>query len=107
MDKKKASEIILSIFVAMIFISSYAIFTNAGGGQQTTSTTTTAPQTVYGTGYANATLLGYNTTLSIYSACNYTYANGDFVKIEYSMYRLSDNALVRTTDKAAAEKGGI
>jgi hypothetical protein len=75
MDKKKVSEIILSIFVAMIFISSYAIFTNAGGGQQTTTTTTTAPQTVYGTGYANATLLGYNTTLSIYSACNYTYAN--------------------------------
>ena len=35
------------------------------------------------------------------------FANGDFVKIEYSMYRLSDNALVRTTDKAAAEKGGI
>ncbi|MCL5428090.1 MAG: peptidylprolyl isomerase [Candidatus Marsarchaeota archaeon] len=32
---------------------------------------------------------------------------GDFVKIDYSIWRHSDNTIVRTTDKAVAEKNGV
>ncbi len=32
---------------------------------------------------------------------------GDFVKIDYSIWRNSDNTLVRTTNKEAAEKSGV
>lgn len=36
-----------------------------------------------------------------------SFNEGDFIKIDYSMFRVSDNSLVRTTDKALAEKNGI
>lgn len=34
-------------------------------------------------------------------------SDGDFVKVEYSMWRASDNTLVRTTEKKLAEENGI
>ncbi|MCL5100771.1 MAG: peptidylprolyl isomerase [Candidatus Marsarchaeota archaeon] len=36
-----------------------------------------------------------------------TFADGDFVKIEYSMWRVSDNSLMATTDRKIAEEKGI
>lgn len=35
------------------------------------------------------------------------FKDGDFVKVEYSLWRLADNQLVRTTDKKLAETEGI
>ncbi len=36
-----------------------------------------------------------------------SFSDGDFVKVEYSIWRASDNQLIRTTDKKAAEEKGI
>ncbi len=35
------------------------------------------------------------------------FSEGDFVKVEYSAYRVTDNALVFTTSMEAAKKGGL
>lgn len=36
-----------------------------------------------------------------------SFSDGEFVKIDYSMWRASDNSLIKTTEKAVAEKSGI
>lgn len=36
-----------------------------------------------------------------------SFKSGDFVKVDYSLWRAADNALMRTTDKKLAEKEGI
>lgn len=71
MDIKKLIQILSAIFVAAIFIASYASFGNTGSNLGSgASTTTIAPQTVYGSGNANATVKGYGPTMSIYIRCN-------------------------------------
>ncbi|MDE1850742.1 MAG: hypothetical protein KGH54_03040 [Candidatus Micrarchaeota archaeon] len=71
MDIKKLIQILSAVFVAAIFIASYASFGNNGSNLGSSGTTTTvAPQTVYGSGNANAMVTGYGPTMSIFIKCN-------------------------------------
>lgn len=36
-----------------------------------------------------------------------SFSDGDFVKVDYSLWRMADNQLMRTTDKKAAQDNGI
>ncbi|HVA83042.1 MAG TPA: hypothetical protein VNF06_02670 [Candidatus Aquilonibacter sp.] len=71
MDIKKLIQILSAVFVAAIFIASYASFGNNGSNLGSSGPTTTiAPQTVYGSGNANAIVIGYGPTMSIFVKCN-------------------------------------
>lgn len=71
MVNKRAAEIVLAIFVAAIFLSSYASLAGTNSNTQSSTTTVVAvPQTFYGVGYANATFEGYNNTLTMVYLCN-------------------------------------
>ncbi|MGI0141598.1 MAG: hypothetical protein ACREBF_03040 [Candidatus Micrarchaeales archaeon] len=70
MEAKKIKQVVLAIFVAVIFIASYASFGNSGSNLGTGSTTTTiAPQTVYASGTTNGTVIGYGSIMSILLSC--------------------------------------
>ncbi|MCL5100770.1 MAG: hypothetical protein M1122_02350 [Candidatus Marsarchaeota archaeon] len=71
MVNKRAAEMVLAIFVAAIFLSSYASLAGTNSNTQSSTTTVVAvPQTFYGVGYANATFEGYNNTLTMVYLCN-------------------------------------
>jgi hypothetical protein len=67
-EKKKLIELIGSIFVAMIFISSYAAF---GVGRITVNTTTTVQQqqTFYAIAQTTANIISYGSTMNINISC--------------------------------------
>ncbi|MDE1846396.1 MAG: hypothetical protein KGH53_03925 [Candidatus Micrarchaeota archaeon] len=69
MDRKEITRILLTLFIAVIFIASYASFGNSGSNLSTSSTTSIAPQTVYGSGNANATITGYGPKVSVLISC--------------------------------------
>ncbi|MDE1869514.1 MAG: hypothetical protein KGH71_00825 [Candidatus Micrarchaeota archaeon] len=69
MDRKEIIRILLTIFVAVIFVASYASF-GSTGSMTTTTTTSIAPQTVYGSGNVNGTVVGYGTLMTVFINCN-------------------------------------
>lgn len=93
MDIKKLIQILSAVFVAAIFIASYASFGNNGSNLGSgASTTTVAPQTVYGSGNANATVIGYGTTMSIFVKCDSTgLTNSTIYNVSLMLSRLEAN----------------
>jgi hypothetical protein len=67
-EKKKLIELIGSIFVAVIFITSYAAF---GGGRVEVTVTTTAQsqQTFYAIAQGTANIISYGSTMNINVLC--------------------------------------
>ncbi len=69
MDKKRAIEFIVLLFLAVAFLTSYAAFGGTGSATTTVASTTTVPQTTYASGNANTVVIGYNYTLLATSVC--------------------------------------
>lgn len=73
MDRKRIKYIILSLAIGFMFLTSYAVFFNQGGntlqGQNQTNHTTQAAGGIYAFAFANATIVGYNKSLSINLTC--------------------------------------
>ncbi|MFI5412889.1 MAG: hypothetical protein ACHQX1_03275 [Candidatus Micrarchaeales archaeon] len=68
MDRKRIWEIIVSIFIAVIFIASYASFGN-NNNTATTTSTSIVPQTVYGVGTTNVIVKGYGQLMYVNINC--------------------------------------
>lgn len=68
MEKKKIIELISSIFVAVIFLTSYAAFGNVVGAPRTT-TTTANTQTLYASVQGAANVISFGPALSISISC--------------------------------------
>ncbi len=89
MDKKRLTEALLAIFVAVIFISSYVSLVNYNTPQ---NATTTLPATIYAQGVANAILSGYGGALYLNITCkNHTYAAETVNTLTVYLNRLEDN----------------
>ncbi len=70
MNGKKLLEVLGSIFVAVIFIASYAAFGSTGPTNMQPSTTSTIPPTTFGIGNTNALIYGYGQLMYIDINCN-------------------------------------
>jgi hypothetical protein len=68
LERKKLIELIGSVFVALIFLSSYAAFGNTAQGQSN-ATTTAQVQTFYAVAEANATIQSYGSVMNISISC--------------------------------------
>ncbi len=70
MNKAQILQVLLAVFIAIIFISSYFTFQGINPTTQSTkSKTVPTPVTVYGYSYSNALILSYNSTMGITFAC--------------------------------------
>lgn len=72
MNKAQILQILLAVFIAVIFISSYFTFQGinpSSTAQNTKSKAGQVPPTVYGYSYSNALILSYNSTMGITIAC--------------------------------------
>ncbi len=69
MERKKLIELIGSVFVALIFLSSYAAFGNISQSGSNATTTASTPQTFYGSAIGNATITSYSNAMSINITC--------------------------------------
>ena len=68
MERKKLIELIGSVFVALIFLSSYAAFGNTAQSQSN-ATATVPVQTFYAVAEANATIQSYGSVMNISISC--------------------------------------
>lgn len=93
MDRKQLIQLLGSIFVALIFLFSYASYGNFGtpGGK---TTTTTVPPTYYATGNANATVLGYGSVMTATARCNSSIQNATVSRISNSLIALQKNGSI-------------
>ncbi len=69
MDKKKI-ELLASIFVAVIFLTSYAAFGSNGSNTTTTTVSSNPGQTFYAVGNVTGAITGYGPALSLTMKCN-------------------------------------
>ncbi|MDE1873615.1 MAG: hypothetical protein KGI04_00650 [Candidatus Micrarchaeota archaeon] len=69
MERKQLIELIGSIFVAAIFLSSYAAFGNTSLGNNAT-TTAAALQTYYAVARGNATIQSYSSVMNVNVSCS-------------------------------------
>lgn len=70
MERKKLIELIGSVFVAAIFLSSYAAFGSvAPGGTASGATSVPPSQTFYATASGNATITSYSGVMNVNIAC--------------------------------------
>lgn len=98
MERKKLTQLLLSIFIALIFLSSYAAFVNNTNSNQSHTnphTTITPPQTLYAYGFSNASIIGYNNTMNLLIACK-NKANSSFISSQLTQMfsRLEKNNTV-------------
>jgi hypothetical protein len=76
MERKRLMQFIFALFIAVIFVTSYAAFDNFGGAQNAAANKSQqAPPTVYAAGLANATLTNYTQSLNITVLCKNGSAN--------------------------------
>ena len=66
LDKNRLTQILLAVFIALIFISSYISLTNYNAQQTTVSTT---PPTYFAQGFAKAKVVGYGNSMYINLTC--------------------------------------
>ncbi|HVA83169.1 MAG TPA: hypothetical protein VNF06_03330 [Candidatus Aquilonibacter sp.] len=91
MDRKEIIRILLTIFVAVIFVASYASF-GSTGSMTTTTTSSIAPQTVYGSGNVNATVVGYGSLMTVFINCkNQSVRNATNANVSNSLSALENN----------------
>ncbi len=92
MNRKRLIELIASIFVAVIFLSSYISFANINGSGSK-STTTTAPLLgTYAFGFYSAKITNYTGALGISMSCsNKTVENESYSGVGNILSRLEQN----------------
>ncbi|HUB92784.1 MAG TPA: hypothetical protein VL945_02385 [Candidatus Saccharimonadales bacterium] len=94
MNRKNAAMALLALFIGLIFISSYFTLSNLNPGSQQQSQSAakaTVPQTVYGFAFANATITGYNNTMTIVTSCNNSDAAAVAANVSQVVSRLETN----------------
>ncbi len=101
MENKKKLEVIFSLFIGVLFISSYAVFANLNNtpSRGNTNTTATSPsaQTIYLTSVTNALIENYTGTANIYLNCkNLTLYNATASNITSILTTLESNNSVST-----------
>ncbi len=69
LERKKLIELIGSVFVALIFLTSYAAFGGGAPGNSTGTTTLTPSQTFYAVANGNATITSYSSVMNIDILC--------------------------------------
>ncbi len=69
MEKKKLTELLAAIFIAVVFLSSYAAFGANSGGAGAKTSTTTIPGTIQVHGSASASIVSYGTVLDANVSC--------------------------------------
>ncbi len=89
MERKKLMQLIGSLFVFVIFIASYLSFSSAAPIAKTT--TTTILQTFPAIGYANATVIGYGNTATVYIICD---LNSTASKLSNALTTLENNGSI-------------
>ena len=94
MDRKKAIEFVGALFVAVIFVTSYAAFSSQS--QTSTTSTSSAVATYYAVGYANAAIVGYNSTLFVNTTCKGALGNQTVNRINAIATALENNGSVLT-----------
>jgi hypothetical protein len=67
LEKKKLIELLAAVFIAVIFVSSYAAFGNSGGIAKTS--TTTIPGTIQIHGSAQGSIVSYGDVLDVNVSC--------------------------------------
>ncbi len=95
MDRKKMIEFIGALFVAAIFLTSYAAFSSNNSAANTASTSSTVA-TYYAVGNTNAAITGYNNTLFVNVSCKGALQNQTFNKINAIATQLENNGSVLT-----------
>ena len=89
LDKNKLTQILLAVFIALIFISSYVSLTNYNAQQSTVSTT---PPTFFAQGFAKAKVVGYGNSMYINLTCkNQTLADAASSAINSNLTKLYKN----------------
>ncbi|MDE1825611.1 MAG: hypothetical protein KGH61_03580 [Candidatus Micrarchaeota archaeon] len=93
MEAKKIKELVISIFIAVIFIASYAAFGNGNGSTSTTTASTTINQNLYyATGTVNAIVYGYGPTMIVSTACSSaSVRNAAYYNASALLTKLQDN----------------
>ncbi len=89
MDRKKLIEFLGALFVALIFLSSYAAF--ASNSAQNSTSTSVNVATYYAVGFANATVTGYNGILFVNVSCQKSLQNETFNKVDAAASALEAN----------------
>ncbi|MDE1767817.1 MAG: hypothetical protein KGH67_02300 [Candidatus Micrarchaeota archaeon] len=67
MERKKLTQLIFAVLIALAFITSYVSLTNFSGQQ---STTTSVPGTVFAQSVANGIITGYGSPMSVTARCS-------------------------------------
>lgn len=93
MEKGALIKILITIFIAVIFIASYASFGNNGTGTIVTSITTTIPpQTAYAAANVNGTVSGYGPIMSMFITCsNVSLKNSTIYSVSNTLTSLENN----------------
>jgi hypothetical protein len=94
MDRKKMIELVGALFVAAIFLTSYAAF--SGNSSRNTTSTSSTVATYYAVGSTNAAITGYNNTLFVNVSCKGTLQNQTVDKINAVATQLENNGSVLT-----------
>ena len=100
MDKKQLAKIGLALLTAAIFLSSYYTLANLSPSSTPHTSKTKAsaqPTTVYGVGYANATVSGYGETMNITVACSGSNGTATTGQINTIVADLEQNGSVYNT----------
>ena len=87
-------EFVGALFVAVIFLTSYAAFSSNSAATTTSTSSTVA--TYYAVGSTNAAITGYNNTLFVNVSCKGTLQNQTFDKINAIATQLENNGSVLT-----------
>lgn len=70
MEKKKLIELVGSIFVAVIFLTSYAAFGSNSNGSNTATTTAPQQQTIFAKAYGTVNITSYGSELNVNISCS-------------------------------------
>ena len=87
-------EFVGALFVAVIFLTSYAAF--SGNSSRNTTSTTSTVATYYAVGSTNAAITGYNSTLFVNVSCKGILQNQTVNRINAVATQLENNGSVLT-----------
>ncbi len=101
MDNKKKIEVIFSLFIGAIFISSYAVLSSLqtntnGSSSQNASTTGPVSQTIYLNSYSNAVIENYTGTANLFLTCKNPTYNFTSTNVSTILTKLEGNNSVST-----------
>ncbi len=101
MDNKKKIEVIFSLFIGAIFISSYAVLSSlqtnpSTSSNQNTATTGPVAQTIYLNSYTNAVIENYTGVANLFLTCKNPTYNFTSTNVSTTLTKLEGNNSVST-----------